>query len=289
MLGIGLGIDYGLLMVNRFREERGHGPRGPRGRRRHGRLGRHHRGVLGAHRGRRHVRAVRVRRAAAHLVRHRRARRWCCCRMFAAVTLLPATLAAVGGRIKPIGPGPRRRRPLLPAHPVGAGPAGRRSVARRRWCWCCSASRSSAPASRTATPARCPAPPRCGPRRSLLADRFPARGTDPVTVIADDRRRRPRVHGLARRRGRRRRRRRALDPAGHPGRDHRGRPRRRPARRRARRPRTSSTRSAPSDTDFDTQVGGPAAELARREGQAQRPAAARGRHGRAWPRWCCCS
>src|SRR5439155_18296403 len=25
MLGIGLGIDYGLLMVNRFREERGHG------------------------------------------------------------------------------------------------------------------------------------------------------------------------------------------------------------------------------------------------------------------------
>ncbi len=25
MLGIGLGIDYGLLMVSRFREERGHG------------------------------------------------------------------------------------------------------------------------------------------------------------------------------------------------------------------------------------------------------------------------
>ena len=30
MLGIGLGIDYGLLMVNRFREERGRGPRRPR-------------------------------------------------------------------------------------------------------------------------------------------------------------------------------------------------------------------------------------------------------------------
>ena len=33
-----------------------------------------------------------------------------------------------------------------------------------------------------------------------LAERFPARGTDPVTVIADDRRRRPRLRGVARRR-----------------------------------------------------------------------------------------
>ena len=63
MLGIGLGIDYGLLMINRFREERGlgrdlHDAVDPDRRHR-----RHHRGVLRPHRRRRHVRTVRVRRA----------------------------------------------------------------------------------------------------------------------------------------------------------------------------------------------------------------------------------
>ena len=124
MLGIGLGIDYGLLMVNRFREERGHG------------LDVHDAVVATvASAGTTVVfSALTVAVAMSGLfvfgvplltsfgIAGLAVVLLC---MSAAVTLLPATLAAVGGRIKPLRPDARRRRPLLPAHPVGAGPTPR--------------------------------------------------------------------------------------------------------------------------------------------------------------------
>ena len=130
MLGIGLGIDYGLLMVNRFREERG------RGRDLHDAV----------------VQTVAT--AGKTVVFSALTVAVAMCGLFvfgvpmlssfgiaglgvvllcmaAAVTLLPATLAAVGGKIPPTAPGRRRRRPLLPAHPMGAGPRRRRRRRRR--------------------------------------------------------------------------------------------------------------------------------------------------------------
>ena len=52
MLGIGLGIDYGLLMISRFREERGAGRDVPAALRPHDGDRRPHGRVLGGHRGR---------------------------------------------------------------------------------------------------------------------------------------------------------------------------------------------------------------------------------------------
>ena len=103
MLGIGLGIDYGLLMVNRFREERGHG------------LDVHDAVVATvAPAGTTVVFSaltVAVAMSGSSCSACRCSPRsaspgWrsCCCRMAAAVTLLPATLAASAGASSP----PRR-------------------------------------------------------------------------------------------------------------------------------------------------------------------------------------
>ena len=162
MLGIGLGIDYGLLMVNRFREERGRGidvheavvatvvDR------------RHDGGVLGAHGRRRDVGAVRVRCAAADLVRHRRAGRR------AAVAWPPPSRCCrrrwprSGGRIKPSAPAADvdgrfyRLTRWVQSRPVAGRRCGRARAAAAGRC------RSSAPGSRTATPARSRGRRRCG-------------------------------------------------------------------------------------------------------------------------------
>ena len=65
-----------------------------------------------------------------------------CCAVTAAVTLLPATLAVVGRRIKPPAADARRRGPLLPARPPGAAPPGRRRPSLSPPSWCCSVPRS---------------------------------------------------------------------------------------------------------------------------------------------------
>ena len=131
MLGIGLGIDYGLLMVNRFREERGHGRE-------------LHDAVVQT-----------VATAGTTVVFSALTVAVAMCGLFvfgvpilssfgiaglgvvllcmtAAVTLA-ARHARRGRRQDPaVGSGRRRRGPLLPAHPLGAGPRRRRRRRRRR-------------------------------------------------------------------------------------------------------------------------------------------------------------
>jgi RND superfamily putative drug exporter len=183
MLGIGLGIDYGLLVVNRFREERGHG-----------------RDV--------HTAAVATVGSAGTTVVFSAltvavamsglfvfgvplltsfgiaglAVVLLC--MSAAITLLPATLAVVGRRIKALPPTPdvdgrfyslaRRvqRRPVA----VSAAVAGVLVLLGIPFL----GARFETGDARSL--------PRSSEARATalaLADRFPARGTDPVTVIAD--------------------------------------------------------------------------------------------------------
>ena len=131
MLGIGLGIDYGLLMVNRFREERGHG-----------------RDVHDAV-------AQTVATAGTTVMFSALTVAVAMSGLFvfgiplltsfgiaglgvvllcmaAAVTLLPATLAVVGRRIKPLKPVRGLRRPLLSAGPLGATPTVDRRDGGRR-------------------------------------------------------------------------------------------------------------------------------------------------------------
>ena len=105
MLGIGLGIDYGLLMINRFREERGHG------REVHDAVV----ATVGSAGTTVVFSALTVAVAMSGLfvfgvplltsfgIAGLSVVLLC---MAAAVTLLPATLAAVGGRIKPSAPAP---------------------------------------------------------------------------------------------------------------------------------------------------------------------------------------
>ena len=263
-------------------------PRRPRRRRRHRRLGRHDRRVLGPHRRRRHVRAVRVRRAAAHLVRHRRAVgraavAWpppsrCCRRRW------PPS----AGASSPSAPVARHRGPLLPAHPLGAGPRRRWSAAPPRWCWCCSACRSSSARfengdARTlprSSEVRATAP---DPRRAVPRPRHRSRHRH-----RRRRRRRPRVRGLARRRLRRRRRRRRVDPPGHPA-------------------GLTVVDLVPTGTSQGAEATAiveqlraeppalrhagrrPGRRADRRQGQAQRPAARSPPPWSCWPPWSCCS
>ena len=127
--------------------------------------------------------------------------------MSAAVTLLPATLAVVGRRVKPLPPDTGRRGSLLPARPLGAGRPVAVGTAVSGLLILLALPFLSAHFengdARTL--------PRSSEARAtalVLADRFPALGTDPVTVIADvdpDRPRSRRVdrrHRRARRRGR---------------------------------------------------------------------------------------
>jgi len=183
MLGIGLGIDYGLLMVNRFREERGQG--------------------LEVHD------AVTATVASAGTTVLFSALTVAVAMsglfvfgvplltsfgiaglavvllsMAAAITLLPATLAAVGGRIKPLAPTPDvdgrfyrlarwvQGRAVL----VGAAVTVVLVVLGLPFL----SARFENGDARTL--------PRSSEVRAtalVLTERFPARGTDPVTVIAD--------------------------------------------------------------------------------------------------------
>ena len=183
MLGIGLGIDYGLLMVNRFREERGHG--------------------------------VDVHEAVVNTVSSAGTTvvfsaftvavamsglfvfgvplltsfgiaglSVVLLSMFAAVTLLPATLASVGGRIKPSAPVAEaegrfyRLTRWVQGRPVLVGGAAALVLVLLGIPFL--SARFENGDARTL--------PRSSEVRAtalLLADRFPARGADPVTVIAD--------------------------------------------------------------------------------------------------------
>ena len=289
MLGIGLGIDYGLLMVNRFREERGHGPRRARRRRGHRRLRRHDRRVLRAHRRGRHVRAVRVRRAAAHLVRHRRPRRRAAVhgrrRHAAARRRWPRS----AGASSPLPPTPDvegrfyRLARWVQGRPVAVGGAVAvvlvllgRPVPR-------------APASRTATPAPCPARPRSAPPRSRSptgsrpAAPTPSPSSPPSTPTdpAFDGVARPTSPARAGVAG-------TVDPARHPA----GMtvvdfvPTGTSPRRQAHRAGRADPRRPPRLRHPGRRTRGRAH---RRQGQARRPAADRRRRGRAWPPCCCCS
>ena len=161
MLGIGLGIDYGLLMVNRFREERGHG------------LDVHDAVVATVATAGTTVvfSALTVAVAMSGLfvfgvpmltsfgIAGLAVVLLC---MVAAVTLLPGD----AGRGRRAHQADALRRPTSMAastdSPAGCRPARRGRRRRRAGAACCWAFRSSAPDSRTATPARCHARRRCG-------------------------------------------------------------------------------------------------------------------------------
>ena len=288
MLGIGLGIDYGLLMVNRFREERGHGRERPRRRRRR-------------------RSPPPARRSSSRRSPSRSPCPACSCSalpiltsfgiaglgvvllcMAAAVTLLPATLAAVGGKIPPTAPVPtstaastgspagcrprrrRRRRGAVVLVLLGAAVPRRPLRERRR--------PHPAPvvggARRRAHPRR----PLPGPRHRSRHRRSPTptptrrrspRGSTSVSTT-------PGVVGVA------------IRP-GHPGRSHRRRPHA-----------GGHLAGRAGHRALVEQLRGHAAELRHRgrrprrrahrhQGQAQRTAAARRAHGRHAPRSCCCS
>jgi RND superfamily putative drug exporter len=183
MLGIGLGIDYGLLMVSRFREERGRGSDV-------------HDAVVDT-----------VATAGKTVVFSALTVAVAMCGLFvfglpiltsfgiaglgvvllcmtASVTLLPATLAVVGARIPPTAPVADvegrfyRVARWVQGHPVavGAGCAVVLIVLGTPFL----AARFEIGDARTL--------PRSSEVRDValtLADRFPARGTDPITIIAD--------------------------------------------------------------------------------------------------------
>jgi putative drug exporter of the RND superfamily len=183
MLGIGLGIDYGLLIVNRFREERGHG--------------------LDVH----DATVATVTSAGTTVVFSALTVAVAMSGLFvfgvpllssfgiaglsvvlmsmaAAVTLLPATLAAVGGRISPTAPKPDvdgrfyRLARWVQARPVVVGGAAALVLVLLGAPFL--GARFENGDARTL--------PRSSEVRAIalaLADRFPARGSDPVTVIAD--------------------------------------------------------------------------------------------------------
>ena len=196
MLGIGLGIDYGLLMVNRFREERG------RGRDVHDAV----------------VQTVAT--AGKTVVFSALTVAVAMCGLFvfgvpiltsfgiaglgvvllcmaAAVTLLPATLAAVGGKIPPTAPVADvegrfyRLTRWVQGHAVAVGAAAVVVLVLLGVPFL--GARFEIGDARTL--------PRSSEVRDValtLADRFPARGTDPVTVIADTDADRRRVRRLVR-------------------------------------------------------------------------------------------
>ncbi len=182
MLGIGLGIDYGLLIVNRFREERGLG-----------------RGVHDA------VEAT-VASAGTTVVFSALTVAVAMSGLFvfgvplltsfgiaglavvllsmlAAVTLLPATLAAVGGRIKPLAPSPHvdgrfyRLTRWVQSHPYAVGGAAAITLVLLGLPFLGARFENG--------DAR--ALPKSSEVRDAaltLSERFPARGTDPIVVVA---------------------------------------------------------------------------------------------------------
>ena len=259
MLGIGLGIDYGLLMVNRFREERGHGRE-------------LHDAVVQT-----------VATAGTTVVFSALTVAVAMCGLFvfgvpilssfgiaglgvvllcmaAAVTLLPGDPRR-RRRQDPADSSRRRRRgPLLPAHPVGAGPRRRRR--RRR--------RGRARPARRAVP-RCPLRDRRRPHPAPVI-RGPRRRPHPRRPVPGTRHR-PRHRD--RRHRRRQRRVRRTGSSSSPPRPASSAPRSGPTRHEAS-PSSTSRPPAPhrvreasalvaqlrsTQPTFDTEVGGIAAEL----------------------------
>jgi putative drug exporter of the RND superfamily len=183
MLGIGLGIDYGLLMVNRFREERGRG------------MDVHDAVVATVSSAGTTVvfSALTVAVAMSGLFVFGvplltsfgiAGLAVVLLSMAAAVTLLPATLAVVGGRIKPSAPTPDidgrfyRLTRWVQSQAVLVGSAAALLLVLLGAPFL--SARFENGDARTL--------PRSSEVRATalaLAERFPARGTDPVTVIAD--------------------------------------------------------------------------------------------------------
>jgi putative drug exporter of the RND superfamily len=183
MLGIGLGIDYGLLMVNRFREERGHG------------LDVHDAVVatVGSAGTTVVFSALTVAVAMSGLFVFGvplltsfgiAGLAVVLLSMLAAVTLLPATLAVVGRRIKPAAPAPDaegrfyRLTRWVQGRPVAVGTAAAVLLVLLGIPFL--HARFENGDARTL--------PRSSEVRAAaltMSERFPARGTDPVTVVAD--------------------------------------------------------------------------------------------------------
>ena len=149
MLAVGLAVDYALLVVYRFREERAVDPEVGRGRAADRRHRRPYRPVLRPDRRGRAGRADRLPGPVPALDGHRRHGRGRCVDLLAALTLLPALLALFGKRIKPQAPRPAgvgvfarlarivQRRPAVTAldragrHAVPRDPGARPATVRR--------------------------------------------------------------------------------------------------------------------------------------------------------------
>ena len=171
MFGIGLGIDYGLIVISRFREERGRTALSvpdaidrtvaTAGRT----VGYSGLTVAVALSGllvfdSSGLRSLALGGIGVVLVA-----------VLAGVSLLPALLALVGHRIRPVAAAHRPRRVLAHRH-VGAPPRRAGRDRRRRSASSPRRSRSSTPASRTPTPDRCRGRPSPGSsRRSASASR----------------------------------------------------------------------------------------------------------------------
>ena len=286
MLGIGLGIDYGLLMVNRFREERGHG------------LDAHDAVVATVASAGTTVlfssltvavamsRALRVRRADPHLVRHRRSRGRVAEHVrgghVAARDARRRRRADLAGRARV-----RCRRPLLPADPLGAGPGG--VGGRRRG--------AGARLARRSLPRRALRERRC-PHAAALVGSAGHRARAVRTVPCPrhrsrhrhrgGRRERPRFRGVAggcfvvRRRGR------CVDSPGNPCGAHRR--RLRPGRNIAGRAGNRARRTySPRRTRLRHSGRRTGGRVVRRQGPTGRPAPIRRGAWSAWRRSSCCS
>ena len=200
MMGIGIGIDYVLLMVTRFREWRAAGldPRG-----RHRRDARHRR--PGGPGRRQHRRGQHARACSRWACRSCAAPPWSPSSavlvvMAASVTLFPALLGYLGRHVDrlrlPLGRrAPGRRSPSAAtssrraAGCAGAGwstgTAGSPPCARRRSsCWR-SPRRSSASASASPTPATTPRARQTRQAYDLLADGFGPGANGPLLLVAE--------------------------------------------------------------------------------------------------------
>ena len=289
MLGIGLGIDYGLLMVNRFREERG------RGRELHDAVVQ-----TVATAGTTVVfSALTVAVAMSGLfvfgvpilssfgIAGLGVVLLC---MSAAVTLLPA-IARRGRRQDPaVGARRRRRRAASTGSPGGcrATPSPSAPLPSS----CCVAARRAVPRRPLRDRRRPHAAPVVGGPRGRAHPRRPVPGTRHRPRHRHRRHRRRQTPSFARlaRAGldhaRRRRHRRSgrTHPTASPSSTSRP-----PAPRKATKRPRSSPSCASARPSFDTEVGGIAAELIDIKARAQRPSPVAPPSSSSWPRSCCCS
>ena len=183
LLGLGLSIDYALLMVSRFREERA----GGRGRARRGRADRGHRRahdrVLRADRRGLAVRPVRSSTTRSSGPSARPGSPWSWSRCWPRSPWCRRCSALVGGRIpvrRALAPDRGLLRPAGPARCSG-GPGWSRSAS-PRLLLAAGAPLLLAEAGRTAGPTCCRDSFESVQLQQNLQVRFPGAGTDPVTV-----------------------------------------------------------------------------------------------------------